>query len=398
MDVFRRSYKESLDLLGAVATVSWLPNDTCRVLQNIVSRIDQDRRSIMFRRGVESSSEQLIRWDRRPWTVIFEHGFEPREGRIDALPPTAQAFTLSRYVNQNDPSIFVSTSHLSTWVPDGLPSTIADNDYLYRYNLYVPGGIDINIAIANINPRRRRQQEVVFPGGIKPRFIHSVDVYSCGALRTWQEQGGVLPLPDQTVMNKHFRPMIGPSPHNVIYHPSEQLGQPCYEHRDGRYDPSQDWDNHMHARSPLALLPRTGPGATFDYIIGGVAEISHWKSLREAGFTTVDAVLPVCGNKNQAYFFSGDFFILVDFEPGKYDRLVTQRKRIVEEWQSLKVAEFDTVNAILPVPGKPNQAFFFSYERYVTIDVGSGLGQDRIEFGPELVSKGWPSLHKANFW
>ncbi|KAG6861580.1 hypothetical protein C0995_014876 [Termitomyces sp. Mi166 len=237
--------------------------------------------------------------------------------------------------------------------------------------------------------------------------------------------------------------------------------------RDAAYDPSEDWDDLMHAASPLALVPQGGvgtvlhpsnpqlayffcssmysivnivpqilvvgprpiiedwpslaeanfddvdailpnpedtqqmyffSGATFDYIIGGVAEISDWKSLKEAGFMTVDAVLPVCGNKNQVYFFSDDFFILVEFEPGKYDHLVTQRKRIAEEWQSLKAAEFNTVDAILPVPGKPNQAFFFSYERYMIVDVGFGPGQDRIESGPELVSKGWPSLHKADFW
>ena len=41
-----------------------------------------------------------------------------------------------------------------------------------------------------------------------------------------------------------------------------------------------------------------------------------WPSLKLAGFKTVDAVLPNPANSDEAYFFSGEQYALINIKPG----------------------------------------------------------------------------------
>ena len=58
---------------------------------------------------------------------------------------------------------------------------------------------------------------------------------------------------------------------------------------------------------------------TNDYIIAGPKNIlAEWPSLKKAGFARLDAVLPSPANSNEAYFFSGEQYALINIKQGKF--------------------------------------------------------------------------------
>ena len=58
---------------------------------------------------------------------------------------------------------------------------------------------------------------------------------------------------------------------------------------------------------------------TDDYIVHGPKNIlAGWSSLKKAGFSRLDAVLPNPENNDEAYFFSGDQYILINIKLGKF--------------------------------------------------------------------------------
>lgn len=63
-------------------------------------------------------------------------------------------------------------------------------------------------------------------------------------------------------------------------------------------------------------------GSNDDFIVDGPKGIQDdWPSLKEAGFQTVDAALPNPANSDEAYFFSGDTYVLVGVKPGQLAQL-----------------------------------------------------------------------------
>ncbi|KAI0676608.1 hypothetical protein C8Q78DRAFT_1065378 [Trametes maxima] len=142
------------------------------------------------------------------------------------------------------------------------------------------------------------------------------------------------------------------------------------------------------------------PGTTSDYIVNGPKNtVGEWPSLRQAGFKTVDAVLPNPANSDEAYFFSGERYALINIKPGSNDDyIVNGPKNIVSEWPSLRKAGFKTVDAVLPNPSNSAEAYFFSGEQYALINIAPGSNGDYIVNGPKLVRTEWPSLHQAGFW
>jgi hypothetical protein len=57
---------------------------------------------------------------------------------------------------------------------------------------------------------------------------------------------------------------------------------------------------------------------------------------------------------------------------GGSDHILSGPRSIQEDWASLKQAGFTLVDAALPVPDNPNEAFIFFGERYVHINVQQG--------------------------
>ncbi|MGP3984492.1 ribosome-inactivating family protein [Streptomyces sp. KR80] len=156
------------------------------------------------------------------------------------------------------------------------------------------------------------------------------------------------------------------------------------------------------------------PGSTDDKIINGPSPIEeHWPSLKEAGFARsgVDAILPNPANRDEAYFFSGGQYALIDIAPGgNGDTIVNGPKPIVENWPSLKEAsdkaadsgsraDFTSgITGAVLNPGDGKQAYFFSQDQYVRVTVSPGSRDDSIVNGPSPVTDHWPSLKEAGFF
>ena len=136
------------------------------------------------------------------------------------------------------------------------------------------------------------------------------------------------------------------------------------------------------------------PGTPEESIVYGPANIAdEWKSLVKAGFETVDAVLPVPGHPGLAYFFSGNQYAKITWTPGTPTEEVTFGPRtIVNEWKTLGEAGFDTIDAVLPVPGHDDQAYFFSGSQYVKIEFVPSSKTEKILFGPTRITKEWKTL------
>ncbi|KAK0507146.1 hypothetical protein JMJ35_010184 [Cladonia borealis] len=139
---------------------------------------------------------------------------------------------------------------------------------------------------------------------------------------------------------------------------------------------------------------------TEDGIIRGPNIITDkWPSLRQAGFATVDAVMPNPSNKEEAYFFSGSKYALVTIKPDSTDdTIINGPKDIQTEWPSLKKAGFTKVDAILPRQIEHGRAFFFSDDKYVDIKIVPGTLDDQIIDGPKDIAPNWTSLVLAGIY
>ncbi|KAH6633877.1 Hemopexin-like domain-containing protein [Chaetomium sp. MPI-SDFR-AT-0129] len=144
---------------------------------------------------------------------------------------------------------------------------------------------------------------------------------------------------------------------------------------------------------------RFTPSTNDDEIVFGPAKVtSHWKTFAQAGFTTVDAAVPVPGFPRQVYFFSGTRYVRVEYKAGtSEEKIVYGPYPITEQWPSLVKAGFDTVDAILPVPGEPNQAYFFSGNQYAKIKFEAGTKNDEVLYGPTKITSEWKTLNEAGF-
>ncbi|KAG6550501.1 hypothetical protein Mapa_007975 [Marchantia paleacea] len=142
------------------------------------------------------------------------------------------------------------------------------------------------------------------------------------------------------------------------------------------------------------------PSTSDDYIIDGPRVIvDAWPSLRQAGFTTVDAILPSPNGDGEVYFFRGTQYVLVKVKPGTTDDyIVTGPKSIVGYWPSLRDAGFDTVDAILPSSKGNGEVYFFKGSQYVLVKVIPGTTNDYIITGPKSIGDYWPSLRQAGFF
>ncbi|KZT00675.1 uncharacterized protein LAESUDRAFT_816417 [Laetiporus sulphureus 93-53] len=139
---------------------------------------------------------------------------------------------------------------------------------------------------------------------------------------------------------------------------------------------------------------------TSGHVVEGPADIAaRWPSLRRAGFETIDAILSNPAKNEEAYFFSGEQYALIDIESNtNADSIVNGPKAIRDDWPSLSQAGFKTVDTALPNPANFDEAYFFSGEQYVLINVRHGITRDYVVNGPNPIRDDWPSLHQAGFW
>jgi len=137
-------------------------------------------------------------------------------------------------------------------------------------------------------------------------------------------------------------------------------------------------------------------GSPSQYVAKGTQDIATgWPSLHSAGFQMVDAVLPNPANNDEAYFFSGEQYAIINV---KQRDLLGGPRSIQEDWASLRQAGFTMVDAALLDPDNPNEAFIFLGERYVRVNVQQGVAHDQLVDSPRLIRDNWPALHRAGFW
>lgn len=123
-----------------------------------------------------------------------------------------------------------------------------------------------------------------------------------------------------------------------------------------------------------------------------------WSSISGAGFTVVDAVVPVPGRANDAYIFSGSKYIRITIDPySLQDSLVNGPYQIADKWPSLATSKFTAIDATLPVPGKPEQVYFFRGSEYVRVIFDHSLRDTIHHNGPYKIADLWPTITQAGF-
>ncbi|KAI0642513.1 hypothetical protein C8Q79DRAFT_982320 [Trametes meyenii] len=161
-------------------------------------------------------------------------------------------------------------------------------------------------------------------------------------------------------------------------------------------------------------------GTTADLTVNKGVDIAHaWPALKEAGFNTVDAVLPNPANNEEAFFFSGESWALLRVAPAPREASIVEGlASIYGRWPAFQQAGFRVVDAILHNPANFGEAFAFSGEEYALININggtsihcpklnelepqsspnAGVSQSSLVRGPKLIRDDWLSLHKAGFW
>ncbi|ARF67010.1 hypothetical protein B7C51_03105 [Paenibacillus larvae subsp. pulvifaciens] len=179
------------------ATVRWLSELAPEILTLFITQMwsaDFPQREPSWRineiideNGEKKAPERqrLLRWDRRPPNEILVNGFIPQVVDQHLLPEVTDLY---EYVKSNTKSIYVSTT--KTRYKDGKrqqpwsPRT-RDNGVIYQYEIFAPGGIDVNRSFGEQSPWPN-QLEVAFPGGISPEFIRSVrEIHDGRIQRIW---------------------------------------------------------------------------------------------------------------------------------------------------------------------------------------------------------------------
>ena len=170
---------------GAKASVvSRLAESAVFLLHNLIRSTwnpNLETDSPVWRNSRDSADERelLLRHDSRSPDSIFHEGFRPRN---DLQSPynfvwNLQNYAAGRYRNRDNP--YVSTTRptvdaqgriVQQWTPNSFYATT------YVYEIFAPGGIDINASLGNGSPYPE-QAEIAFPGGIRREFIRSVRVY-----------------------------------------------------------------------------------------------------------------------------------------------------------------------------------------------------------------------------
>ena len=83
--------------------------------------------------------------------------------------------------------------------------------------------------------------------------------------------------------------------------------------------------------------------------------------------------VPYPNDLTKVYFFKDKQYVAIQYTPGTTDdKIINVPKTITDYWPALKQAGFDTVDTVLPFPEDPNTAYFFHGEQYARIQINPG--------------------------
>ncbi|KAF4596227.1 hypothetical protein EYR40_008088 [Pleurotus pulmonarius] len=199
---------------------------------------------------------------------------------------------------------------------------------------------------------------------------------------SWPAPSGCLQLaePNTTTVHKYYSTSMSTPARAAFLRPGKP--EECYFFQGDQY---------------IRML--VTPGATNDKLLYGPAKImDQWPSLKQAGFTTIDACLPSPKDDSEVYFFSGDQYCLIKVVPEtSNDKIITGPKSIADYWPSLKKAGFTTLEEMFPSPRGDGETYCFKDSNYCRIKFVPGTLDESLMNGPTDIQAGWPSLKKAGF-
>ncbi|KAJ5712424.1 Hemopexin [Penicillium malachiteum] len=143
---------------------------------------------------------------------------------------------------------------------------------------------------------------------------------------------------------------------------------------------------HGSKVAQIKVVPETNA----DTVVGGPWLIAEkFKALASTGYDTIDAAMPVPKKPGEAYIFRGTNYVKINVNTHK---IVYGPAKISVEWPALTSAGFDSVDATLPVPGDDRGlTYFFRGDKYVKLEVIASAA-DKINFGPAPIQEYWKSL------
>ncbi|KAG6828576.1 hypothetical protein H0H92_007506 [Tricholoma furcatifolium] len=369
--------------------VPWFLKKTDDIEQQINNQLQyllKDSTNVVWRtQGVENG---LVRWDDRHPDIVFKDGFVPR-----ANPPQGQLrygiVDLWRYVVYHDLAIFVSTTRtqrvgtaVERWAPNNLTS-------LFEYTIHVYGGIEVNATLGD--HKFVHQDEISFPGGIRREFIYSARQYDATGkvVRVWinrqfdllangRYEVPLFRLPDilNWSVGVQITHWLAPGKYEY-YHklPSDLSVQELS---------ISDEPEPMHRPGSVQAVD-TSSEATYSEPMWGPGKETKGPFLSRS---PIRACLPTAlyGSPKEAWFFTDDQ--CARFSIDGTDKLLTKPLNIANQWKSLKDLGFSTVDAFLPFKGG---AFVFSKDKYGRIAIDNKLKDSKVS-GPSAIEDGWKSL------
>lgn len=128
--------------------------------------------------------QRLVRYDLRHPNEIFENGFVVRS-YLELHRYNWNIFTYALGIFNPAETPFVSTALTRLradnlwegWMPSPGSYRMMDRDRLYVYEIFAPGGIDLNQSLGYASPFPE-QNEVTFVGGIRREFIRSATEFT----------------------------------------------------------------------------------------------------------------------------------------------------------------------------------------------------------------------------
>ncbi|KAF8597514.1 hypothetical protein BDV93DRAFT_547901 [Ceratobasidium sp. AG-I] len=128
----------------------------------------------------------------------------------------------------------------------------------------------------------------------------------------------------------------------------------------------------------------------------GSKPISDWPSIEKIGFKSIDATLAVPGTSGDYWLFSGHEYGRINLSSNNTDTVVHERRLIADGWPGLR---FVGIDDILPHSTQSDQAYFFSGPNYVRLKINSSdPTKSEVMYGVRDVARAWPDLLATGFY
>ncbi|KAG8793990.1 hypothetical protein FRC12_000954 [Ceratobasidium sp. 428] len=88
---------------------------------------------------------------------------------------------------------------------------------------------------------------------------------------------------------------------------------------------------------------------------------------------------------DQYYFFYGEIYVRLSWTPGHHDLITYGPTEFSNDWKSLRDAGFSQIDAILPIPDQVCEAFVFSGTKFCRVRYLVDQDDDELLTGVSLL-------------